>query len=223
MNNNSLRSLFQHKRLLLISGLVILVLTLLVFSLFGPARNQTPQQKPFAVVSTHPSDGETNVYSGEIQIGFTTDVPIISQDSFQLSINPPLPHYWKITNTYPTNQIIAQVYGGLDTNMIYAVTVKNESSKIIRMWRFTTSSKGPRDASKLTVDQDNKIIADYYPLLKYMPYNTNSFSIDYTDRITLRVEIKNQNISAVKQEVEAWIRSKGVDPTSHKINYINKF
>lgn len=62
------------------------------------------------------------------------------------------------------------------------------------------------------------IITNNYPLLDYIPYKTPFFSIDYTKPLTLQVVLV-KDTSEVRQEVLDWIRSKGVDPSTHKIEW----
>lgn len=183
----------------------------------------TIPQQPFRVLQTSPNDGEQAVNTGEIVISFTTDVPIVSRDAFDLSITPQLPYYWKFINNYPTQSVQAQVFGGLQTDTQYTVTVKDHNRKIVSTWRFTTSQTPPESSSNLIKDQEQQKISKYYPLLQYVPYSNNDFSIDYTDHLTLSVQIKNSNTDMVKQEVLDWIKSHGVDPTTHTIYYTNTF
>lgn len=180
-------------------------------------------QKSFRVLSTDPKDQQTEVYSGEIEISLVTDNDILSDKDFSLEIAPKLPFYFRLTNTYPTKKIIAKVYGGLQTNTTYQLTVKDSAGKAIYSWSFTTSSQTAESSSSLMEDREKELINSYYPLFDYIPYVSDEFDLDYTDHLALEVKIKNPDISKVKQEVDEWIRSKGVDPSTHKINYINAF
>jgi len=55
-----------------------------------------------------------------------------------------------------------------------------------------------------------------FPLFPYLPYQTEDFSIKYSGPLSLEVTLKTASESAKSQALD-WIRSKGVDPQSHKI------
>lgn len=183
----------------------------------------TQTQKQFRIIETSPKNGETNVYPGEISIIFKTDVDIISLNSFFLEITPPLPYYWKIKNTYPTKQIKAQVFGGLQTNTKYTVSVLDQNKNLLYLWTFLTSTTPAESSSRYFQEKRNEIVNKYYPLFDYIPFSSSDFNIDYTDRLTLKVVVKNKDLEKVKQEVLEWIKSHGVDPSTHTITYINQF
>ncbi len=191
-----------------------------------PGMNQPSMQSQngdFTITSTTPKNDEQNVYSGEISIIFTTDTPILSDKDFHMTIYPPLPNYWKFTNTYPTNKITAQVYGGLQTNTTYTVTVTNKKNGNPYSWVFRTSGKQQEDSTQIIRDQTENENAKYFPLFDYIPYESNDFSIDYTDKLTLVVKIKNPDVEMVKKEVNDWIRSHNVNPSTHTITFENAF
>lgn len=64
-------------------------------------------------------------------------------------------------------------------------------------------------------------LKERFPLVEFLPYETNDFSADYIAPFYLQVKIKNATFSAqIKQEVLDWIKSKGVNPNTHKIDWI---
>src|SRR5262249_2504129 len=99
------------------------------------------------------------------------------------------------------------------------LTIKDKNQNTIYTWSFTTSNNPPQSSTNLMLDQEQQLANKYYPLLQFVPYSNQDFNIDYTGHVTLIVEIKNKNIDLVKQEVLDWIRSHGVDPSTHTINY----
>lgn len=221
-------------------AILIFLMLLLIFSHQGvqvkngilPVLQGSPQpssassffpQKSFKVIDTDPGDKQKDVYSGEIDISFITDNDILSEKSFSLDIAPKLPFYFKLTNSYPTKKVVAKVYGGLQTNTTYQLTVKDSVGRSIYSWSFTTSAKAAEASSALMEEQEKELIKNYYPLFDYIPYASADFDLDYTGHLILEVKIKNPDVSKVKLEVEDWIRSKGVDPKTHTINYINSF
>lgn len=185
------------------------------------------QPNNFHVLTTSPQNGQTNVSAGEIPITFTTDNPINSNKQFNITISPPLPFYWKITNNYPTNLVRAQILGGLKTNTLYTVKITDADNKPVYQWHFRTTAQPPVSSYLYVRDQAQKIIRNQFPLLPYLPFSNNDFYIDYTgpNNNTLEVDIENPNITSdqIKQEVNYWIRSHGIDPSTQKINYVNDF
>lgn len=64
-------------------------------------------------------------------------------------------------------------------------------------------------------------LKERFPLLEFLPYETNDFSADYIAPLHLQVKIKNATFSAqIKQNVLSWIESKKVDPLTHKIDWV---
>lgn len=239
MNNQNLQNLkyiiLKYRKIILILS-VLLIVPLILLALRGgsttkpqpiipnpsPAPSITPYvvQQRFAVIKTDPANGQTGVDAGEIFISFTTNIPITSERGFSMEISPALPLYWKFINEYPTTTITAQVYGGLAVSQQYLVTVKDAAGLTVSSWTFTTTDEIPESSSGYSVDQDKIIIQKYYPLDPYLPYQTKDFTVAYyTTDLTLTVEATNKDLNLVKKEVNAWIRSKGIDPSTHTINY----
>lgn len=187
------------------------------------APGQTAESSNWKVVQTYPADQETNVYTGEIAISFTSDFPVNSEKDFSISINPPLQNGWQLVNEYPSNNISAQVIGGLRPKTEYVVVVKNTFSNATFSWTFSSAETTSGVASGLVAEQEKKLTDQYYPLIDFVPFYSDSFDLEYSARLTLDVTIKKAGVSAVKQEVIDWIKTKGVDPATHKINYLEKF
>jgi len=60
-----------------------------------------------------------------------------------------------------------------------------------------------------------------FPLVEFLPYETENFYLDYVAPLYLRATIKKTTVSTqIKQEILNWIISKGVDPQTHKIDFI---
>jgi hypothetical protein len=58
-----------------------------------------------------------------------------------------------------------------------------------------------------------------YPLLPYVPYQTTNWKIDYKAPLTLEIVLK-KDTPEIRQEVLNWIQDKGVDPNTHKIDWV---
>lgn len=223
----------KHKFIALVAAAwLLLVFCYLILSVVykpisKPAHVITPTLKPqfiqerFSVIKTFPANGEASVYPGEITITINTTTPVVSKDGFFLDITPKLPYYWKYTNSYPTTTITAQIYGGLELNTQYQLTLYDNKKLPVYVWSFITSSETPESSTAQERALEENLINEYYPLFKSVPYNTTDFSLDYYDRLILIVKVKNKNknIEIVKKEVDGWIKSKGVDPSTHTIRY----
>lgn len=179
--------------------------------------------QPLSVIQTNPANGEKNVSTSEQEFTVTTNKPILSAADYSLTINPPLPYYWKIVSVYPTNTLKMNVLGGLSPETTYALSMFNADKQLIYSWSFTTSNVSPQSSSGLVADQEKIYIQKYYPLFNYIPYSSSDFNLDYSGRLTLIVQIKNSNVALVQQEVNDWIRSHGVDPSTHTINYVKGY
>lgn len=57
-----------------------------------------------------------------------------------------------------------------------------------------------------------------FPLFDYLPYETDNWKITYIKSLQLEVTLK-KDTPAVRQEVLDWIKSKGVEPSSHTIEW----
>ena len=65
-----------------------------------------------------------------------------------------------------------------------------------------------------------KSLKERFPLVEFLPYETEGFSIDYLSPLHLKVKIKEASQSAqIKTEVTDWMLSKGVDPATHQIDW----
>lgn len=224
---------------LILLSLLILLTAFLVFSKrqgqigplpiiqFSPEPSSpttsSSSQMTFQITETNPKDQQKDVYSGEIEISFTTNNDILSDKEFLLEITPSEPFSYNLINTFPTKKVVARILGGLQTNTTYQVTIKDKAGKLIYSWSFTTSSSPAEASSALMQKEEKQLIQKYYPLFDYVPYTSTDFDLDTNGRLTIDVKVKNPDIQKVKQEVEDWIRSKGVDPGTHTINYINSF
>lgn len=179
--------------------------------------------KNIVVAETYPKDGQKNVYPGEIMIWFSTQDLVGSRNDFSFSITPQPPYSIKPVSIYPTQKIEYQVLGGLLVDTTYTVSIKNTNGITIKTFSFTTSSTPPESSSKYVTELQDKITEKYYPLFYFVPYYNDDFHIDYTGRLSLQVKIKKNKVDNIKKEVLEWIKNKGVDPSTHKIQYINVF
>lgn len=202
-----------------------------------PQTKDTKQKKPpvkptldipdeeMKVLSTEPKQDTANVYPGEMEIKIQLNKPVISESDISFSLTPKEPYSWKFTNSYPTGLIIVKIYGGLKSSTKYQASFKTNQpqGEISHTWEFTTSAQKTESSSALVAEYEKQLAKNYYPLDSELPYYGDSFAVGYSGRFSLLVEIKNPDVERVKLEVLEWIKSKGVDPGTHTIKYVNKF
>lgn len=64
-------------------------------------------------------------------------------------------------------------------------------------------------------------LKERFPLIEFLPYETERFSIDYIAPFHLQVKIKNtEQVEEIKLEVINWIREKGINPKTHQIDWV---
>lgn len=220
-------------------SVILLIFLLLVVSVFvylfalrpvSKTKNQgstiLPTAVPrssFLIVSTVPENNAVGVFPGEIEVSFTSNIPIGSQNDYSMFISPQLSTKPLPKSTFPTQQVKYQILGSLNKNTEYTVVVKNRHSENVAIWSFTTSNEQPESSSGFVKEEQKKLNQTYYPLFDFIPFSNANFSIDYTDRLTLIVKIKKNNVEEIKREVFAWIEQHRVTPSTHTINYQNTF
>ncbi len=223
----------QKYRLLFLGGCLTVIVFLFLFfllnnrqkdtTLFPSNLSQKPTITPFptsgvlSIVDASPFPDSTNVAPEEILISVTTNIPVYSKEEVSLSVFPLIQS--RLETTFPTNTVQLRVLGGLENNTKYTVTVKNKNGVNIYAWAFTTGIRTQGSSTKLQQEIEKGYFEEYLPLFYKVPYETTNFSLDYTKQLTLEVHIKSGSQKEVQKEVEAWIRSQGVDPATHTIIY----
>lgn len=227
---------FNNKILLLYGGICIILLLLFIVYLFHlysatnlnhqgkhfssalitPTSFQTP---PLTVLSTNPSDKEQNVATGEIQIQITTSTPVLYQRQFTFSITPSVADYL-IKNSFPSKTLVIQLVGGLKQNTTYTAKISIKQGQSYA-WSFSTNAKAPSNSSLEFAQFEQNSVVESYPLYALFPYTTNDYTLGYYGPKEIEVKITNPDQNKVKQEVNAWIQSKGVDPATQTFTYFD--
>lgn len=230
----------KPKIVILLVCLILLLLILLLVKTFSQKKASPSQpgnipvfnsssspfgQQIFNVTSTSPGNGATDISPGEITITFDSDRVISSSDSFELSFNPKLSSGYQFASTFPTKQVKIIILNGLTPSTKYTVSLNTRDGSPIYSWDFSTKADtGGLSSSAYETKIELDYISKNYPLHSVTPYSNADFSIDYAGKpLTLVVNVKNPDVEKVKQEVIDWIKSKGVDPSTHTINYVNAF
>src|SRR5690606_22853584 len=136
-----------------------------------------------SVVSTSPENGQTSVYPGEISISFTTSLVLRSENEYSISISPPPANEMVLDSSFPTQNISYGVIGGLERNTTYTMSISASSGQPVHSWSFTTSNEEPESSSGEVLLEQERLINEFYPLFYDVPYESDTFRIDYADRL----------------------------------------
>lgn len=176
------------------------------------------KEAPPTIIKTSPENGEQNVsLSSKIALFF--DKEGLRTEDWQITIQPSFNFSLK-TNT---NILEAENKEPLQEQTKYNIEIKNRRFKnFYYFFSFTTTPKaetlvGGRGDPDF-YEEIQKEIAVTYPLLRYMPYKTSSWSIHYLKPLKLIVYLK-RDTPETRKEVLDWISSKGVDPVTHTIEW----
>lgn len=68
--------------------------------------------------------------------------------------------------------------------------------------------------------EGQKYTEDNFPLAQYIPYETGKYSVRYSLPLTLKVTIINGIKKEIETEINAWMKSKGVEPKTHQFVWV---
>jgi len=92
-------------------------------------------------------------------------------------------------------------------------------------WEYKSSDLSEEEKRSRGVGDPEQIVEiakdqyEKYPLLDHMPYSSEDFALNYLEPMVLIVKIKGTEREAIMEQVKYWIKSKGVDPESHEIEW----
>lgn len=100
----------------------------------------------------------------------------------------------------------------LEEGTTYQIEVlfKNKS---IFVWSFSTREFTESEEVEVEIEETKRL----YPLIDYLPLETDSYHLTYIKSMTLQVTLKIEDKKEVEKEIEEWIKSKGIDPSTHQI------
>ena len=203
---------FPRKTVLLIGGLFFLG-TLL----FWLTRQLA--SAPLELTSSRPASGAGDVPVATHQITLIFSRPLASPEEVQINTLPPLSFAPRLETT--RNVLTLVLDQPLLPKETYSLEVlSTKTGKSLAKISFTTQTLDTEGKGDPNIGQKllQKEQADF-PLLHWVPYETTDFSIDYLAPLALEVTVKTSR-EAAEADVQDWIRSHGVDPTSHEIKYI---
>lgn len=196
----------------IIGLLLFLLLVLVLLKLFSS------QQKVPQIIETQPKEKSQQV-ALDTQIVFTFDQKITSE-KWEVTFSPDLTAITQIKE----NKIEIKPSNPLKPNTTYQITLKNS---LYKNFSFSLSfSTVPEVITPVTYgrgdpnfyNQIQKETTEEYPLLKDIPYKTEFWWIAYRGPLKLIVVMKKDS-QGIRKEALDWIKSKGVDPETHKIEW----
>lgn len=182
-----------------------IILACIILGLFYVSQTNTPPD----VTNTSP---QANTISQELypDIFVSFDQNIKDPDQYTFSITPPLQGQTTHDNT--TNTLIFQPTQRVIADTTYQISVTYKE-KIIQEWYFNTP---PSDTSGEYINKRTDFTTANYPLIDVLPRETNTYTINYTDRRQLEITT-DQDPQTIRQEIESWIVHYGVDPATHEL------
>jgi len=204
-------TIFKDKRVRAIAILAIIVGVLMGLKVFL-SRQIIPQ-----VTETLPKNGQIEVaLNQKITIVFDQEIP---EKNWQIVSSPPFLFSLKENK----NILEIQPSESFKEQTRYEIEIKNSNfPKFYYSFSFTTvvsspSVKGGRGDPNF-YQEIQKEMAAAYPLLKYLPQKTSTWSIVYTYPLRLKVTMVKDS-AEIRKEVLDWISSRGVDPTTYTIEW----
>lgn len=182
--------------------------------------------KLLALKKSFPQIIQTSPFNGQTQVPINTKIFLyfdknILANNWQVSPSPEFKFSLGISGN--KMEILPSESLKYETN--YNLEIKNLKFKqFYYSFSFTTIQTPLPPTQKNGLGDPNfyneiqKGVVNYYPLLKYIPYKTELWTIDYLGPLKLEVILK-KNTPEIRQEVLNWITSKGVDHKTHKIEW----
>lgn len=163
--------------------------------------------QPLKVVSVSPFEGAENVaLDTSLKIQFNREPEVLS-----LMAHPEIDFSLGISHTTAT-LVLNQP---LKPETKYSLAVLYQEKEVFS-WSFTTRELTENESVEEEVEMSKKS----YPLIDFVPYETENFKISYEAPLFLQIEIKKGKVDLIKEEVLDWILSKGVNPATHKIEWL---
>lgn len=177
-----------------------------------------PKEIKPELVDTLPKHNQEQVEVSSVLI-FIFSQPVNPED-FNISVFPNFTY--SISNKEDYSLEIKPVLLEYDTS--YQVELKNSKfENFYAVLKFKTEkTSGSLEYNKEEIRESYEELEKQtyrdYPLFDFIPYYGENYSIDYLKPLVLEVIVK-KDTAEIRQEVLDWIRSKGVEPATHQIEW----
>lgn len=195
---------------LLFGGVIIILIVFVAIILY--LRNKTAPTVPLTITGSVPAENATavDVFS-PITVTFNQDV---NPESLSVSSDPI--EAWDVTRI-STNSVKLDHKLYLRVATRYRINILNDGN-VVGSLSFETAhdQNDPRQLQNLKSQ-----LNEGYPLASYTPYQTPNFRVVYSAPLTLEIDLTTSlSPQDAISQVQLWVRSHGIDPSTHKYNVI---
>jgi hypothetical protein len=187
----------------------IAAMCLIIFLAFRPKKEVLPSfPTNLEVTSSSPANGDAGV---SVFDPFTVTFNEPADFLTVTAVSDPT-EQWVVTQASPNSvKIDHKLYLRVATN--YTLTILQHGNPIGKIvFRTANEQNDPRFLQGLQVERDKK-----YPLLSLTPLETAKYRIVYSAPLTLEVSLKvSADSQEAIEEVRSWVKSRGIDPSTHK-------
>jgi hypothetical protein len=194
--------------------LILIVIALIVYFIYSSKQKKsiTPQE-PIAISSSTPANDSTEVSVFD-PITITFNQPV---DASTIDITSGPAESWTISQMGPNSiEVNHKLY--LRVAMSYVLNILQHGASIATLTFETAHEQNdPRELQGLQTDLNQN-----YPLLSLTPYDTPDYRVVYSGPLTIEIDLKSSiGPQDAIQEVQSWVQSNGVDPSTHKYTVVN--
>jgi len=197
-----------------IIGIIIIFFAILAITIYLYfSQKKTIRQTPIAITNSVPTEGSVNVsVFDSITINFNQTI-----DPASLYISSEPSENWDVVQR-TQNSVVIEHNQYLKVATLYRITILQKGT-LVGTLNFETAhdQNDPRQLQSLQSELDKN-----YPLASLTPYQTLNYRVVYSAPLTLEIDIKDPNViqQNIIQEVQSWVKSNGVDPTTHKYDIV---
>lgn len=170
-----------------------------------------PFEHKYTVTKTLPSHQANLVeLDSNIQIWFENSVEL---EKISVEVFPELEY--QLSQPSSKSILIAPKYF-LDNKTPYKVSLSANDKSFFQLGFTTKETQGNPSVIKKATEWEQV----NYPLSDHTPYTNQDFTVEYLDKLSLRATIKTKPIDKSKNQVLSWIKSHGIDPSTHQIKWV---
>jgi hypothetical protein len=187
----------------------VVAISLIIFLTFRPKKASPPSSPAnLEITSSNPANGAAGVSVFDpMTVTFNQPADFLTITA----ISDPT-EQWAVTQASPNSvKIDHKLYLRVATD--YTLTILQHGNPIGKIVFETANEQNdPRFLQGLQTERDKK-----YPLLSLTPYETTKYRIVYSAPLTLEIDLKvSADSQEVILEVQSWVKSHGIDPSTHK-------
>jgi hypothetical protein len=192
-----------------IIGIIVIIFTILfIIFVYTLQKNNLVKPTPIAITDSTPKNGAFGVsVLDPVTITFNQKV-----DSSTLMINSDPSENWNISQTAPsTIRLSHQLY--LKVSTTYKLSVLQHGNNVgTIIFETEHEQNDPRQLQSLQSELNKD-----YPMASLTPYETPSYRVIYSAPLTLEIDLKiSMTTQDAISQIQSWVRSRGIDPATHK-------